>query len=354
MANLSIPCVAVRGIAACVPPFTEATRDIEFYTTPEEAAKVEETTGVVRKHVVKDSGLTGVDLCIRAAERLLDELGWARESIDLIVNVTQTSDYLNHPNVFIAHERLGLKKECMSLDIFHGCPGWVIGLMSASSLISHGSMHRCLLLDGDNISSMQWGLDHESRPLFGDCGTATALEFDSNASPLSFDTGTSSEDGKALIHEQGGYRNPFTLESLRNELDLRSGKLAPLENGMDGMSVFSFGISTPPKSIKRLCEAFSIDLGGIDKLVLHQANLFMVQKIAKKLKVEEERVPISLGEYGNVTSATIPLTIVSQCANEYRDKKMKTIACGFGTGLSWASVYMETNNLVIPDVITYQ
>ena len=353
MALLTIPHVAVRGMAACVPRFTEATRDIEFYASPEEAAKVEETTGVVRKHVVKDSGVTGGDLCIRAAERLLDDLGWERDSIDLIVNVTQTPDYINHPNVFIAHERLGLKKDCMSLDIYHGCPGWVVGLMSASSLICHGTMLRCLLLDGDNISSMQWGLDHESRPLFGDCGTATALEFDKDASPLFFDTGTASEDGKALIHERGGYRNPFTPDSLREELDLRSGKVAPVVNAMDGMSVFSFGISVPPKSIKRLCEAYGLDLASIDKLVLHQANLFMVQKIAKKLKVEEGRVPISLGEYGNVTSATIPLTVVSQCAYEYRAKTMKTVACGFGTGLSWATVYMETTGLVIPDVIIY-
>lgn len=350
---LNISHVVIRGIAACVPSQTEATRDIEFYTSPEEAANVETTTGVVRKHVVKDSGVTGADLCIRAAERLLDDLGWERDSIDLIVNVTQTSDYINHPNVFVAHERLGLKKDCMSLDLYHGCPGWVIGMMSATSLISHGTMRRCLLLDGENISSMQWALDHESRPLFGDCGTATALEFDEDASPICFDTGTNSEDGKALIHEHGGYRNPYTMESLRNELDMRNGKMAPVENGMDGMSVFSFGISTPPKSIKKLCEANNVDLANIDKLVLHQANLFMVQRIAKKLKVEPERVPISLGEYGNVTSATIPLTIVSECADDYRNKPMKTVACGFGTGLSWASIYMETNNIIVPDVIIY-
>lgn len=353
MAMLNIPHVAVRGMAACVPPQTEATRDIEFYATSEEAAEVEAATGVVRKHVVKDTGVTGADLCIKAAERLLEDLGWERDSIDLIVNVTQTPDYINHPNVFVAHERLGLKKDCMSLDLYHGCPGWVVGMMSATSLMSHGTMRRCLLLDGDNISSMQWALDHESRPLFGDCGTATALEFDENACPILFDTGTNSVDGKALIHENGGYRNPYTLESLKDELDMRTGKLKPAENGMDGMSVFSFGISTPPKSIKKLCEANNIDLASIDKLVLHQANLFMVQKIAKKLKIEDDRVPISLGEYGNTTSATIPLTIVSECAADYRSKPMKTVACGFGTGLAWASIYMETNNIIVPDVIIY-
>ena len=353
MALLTIPHVAIKGIAACVPPQTEATRDIEFYVTPEEAANVEAATGVVRKHIVKDSGVTAADLCIRAAERLINDLGWDHNSIDLIVNVTQTPDYINHPNVFVAHERLGLKKGCMSLDIYHGCPGWVVGMMTAASLISHGEMRRCILLDGDSISSMQWALDHESRPLFGDCGSATALEYDESVTPMFYDTGTDSVDGRALIHENGGYRNPYTLESLRKELDLRSGALQPSENGMDGMSVFSFGISIPPKSIKKLCETNCIDLASIDKLVLHQANLFMVQRIAKKLKIESNRVPVSLGEYGNVTSATIPLTIVSECAPEYRNKMIKTVACGFGTGLSWASVYFETENLIIPDVLVY-
>ena len=352
MALLTVRHVAVRGMAACVPPQTEETRDIEFYTE-KEAENVIASTGVVRKHIVADSGVTASDLCLRAAEELLSRLGWERDSIDLICNVTQTSDYINHPNVFVLHEKLGLKKECMSLDLYHGCPGWVIGMMSAASLVSHGSMKRCLLLDGDNISSMQWALDHESRPLFGDCGTATALEFDKEAKPILFDTGTNSEDGKALIHENGGYRNPYTLESLKQELELKAGIRSPEENGMDGMSVFSFGISTPPKSIKKLCEYGNIDLSDIDKLVLHQANLFMVQKIAKKLKVESDRLPISLAEYGNVTSATIPLTIVSQCASDYSNGKMKTVACGFGTGLSWGSIYMETENLVIPDVIIY-
>lgn len=353
MAILTIPHVAIRGIAACVPPQTEATRDIEFYSSIAEAANVEATTGVVRKHIVKDSGVTGVDLCIRSAEQLIEELGWERDSIDLLVNVTQTPDYINHPNVFVAHERLGLKKDCMSLDLYHGCPGWVVGMMSATSLLSHGSMRRCILLDGDNISSMQWALDHESRPLFGDCGTATALEYDEEANLIHFDTGTNSVEGKALIHENGGWRNPYTLESLKDELDMRSGKRLPKESGMDGMSVFSFGISTPPKSIKKLCEINNINLDCVDKLVLHQANLFMIQKIAKKLKIEDERVPISLGEYGNVTSATIPLTIVSSCANEYKSRHLKTIACGFGTGLSWATVYFETDCIVIPEVIIY-
>lgn len=351
MAFLSIPNVAIKGMSACVPSCIEENKDVPLYT-PEEAEKVIETTGVERKHIVTDSQ-TASDLCFRACEELLEKLSWERDSIDLICNVTQTSDYINHPNVFVLHEKLGLKNDCMSLDLYHGCPGWVVGLSTVVSLMSHGSIKRALLLDGDNISSLQYGQDREGRPLFGDCGTATALEYDESASPMYFQTGTNSKDGEALIRKKGGFRQPYTLDEYQQEMGMRSGELSTdgIEDLMDGMSVFSFGISTPPKSIKQLCDNYGLSLDKIDKLVLHQANKFMVQKIAKKLKVELDRVPFSLRDYGNTTSASIPLTIVSQCANEYSTRHMKTLACGFGTGLSWASVYFETSGVVCPEVV---
>jgi 3-oxoacyl-[acyl-carrier-protein] synthase-3 len=353
MAFLKIPNVAIKGISACVPPKVEENRDIPFYT-PEEAEKVIESTGVERKHIVND-GITASDLCLKACQKLIEDLGWELDSIGLICNVTQTSDYTNHPNVFVLHEKLALGNDCMSLDLYHGCPGWVVGLSTVASLLSHGSIRRALLVDGDNITSVQGRLDRESRPLFGDAGTATALEFDESAPPLMFQTGTNSADGAALIHRKGGMREPYTLDSYKQWVEILDGSLSPegLEDQMDGMSVFSFGISTPPRSMKQLCENYLIDMDHVDKLVLHQANLFMVNKIAKKLKIEKERVPSCLRDYGNTTSTSIPLTIVTQCAADYSTRKQRTLACGFGTGLSWASVYFETENIVCPDIINY-
>lgn len=353
MAFLKIPNVSIRGISACVPPFVEENRDIPFYT-PEEAEKVIESTGVERKHKVSD-GITASDLCLKACEKLIENLGWERDSIDLICNVTQTSDYTNHPNVFVLHEKLGLNNECMAIDLFHGCPGWVIGLSSAAALVSLGSIKRALLVDGDNITSIQGKLDRESRPLFGDAGTATALEFDESAHPLLFDTGTNSKDGAALIITKGGMREPHTLESYKQHLDIIDGSLSPegIASVMDGMNVFSFGITTPPKSIKKLCEHFAISIADVDKLVLHQANKFMISKIAKKLKVEAEKVPSCLRDYGNTTNSSIPLTIVTQCNKEYASKKQKTLVCGFGTGLAWASAYFETEDIVCPEILIY-
>lgn len=353
MAFLSIPNVAIRGIAACVPPKIQENRDIPFYTR-EEAEKVIATTGVERRHVVSD-GITASDLCLKACEKLIDELGWEAESIDLICNVTQTSDYINHPNVFVLHEKLGLKQNCMALDLFHGCPGWVMGMSTVASLMSHGTLRRGIMLDGDCITRTCYAYDRESVPLFGDCGTATAFEYTEEAASMLFHTGTISADGKALAREIGGHRNPFTVETFIKDQDKLSGKAEPTADDhlMDGMSVFSFGITVPPKSIKQLCEHYGKNMEEVDKVILHQGNLFMVNKIAKKLKVAKDKVPSCLGEYGNTTSTSIPLTIVSQCRKEYEEEALKTIACGYGTGLSWGTVYLETSHIKCPEVIIY-
>ena len=355
MAFITIKHVSIRGIAACVPPKVEEVKSLPFYTNEEEAEDVIATTGVERKHIVSD-GITGSDLCLKAAEKLIAELSWELDSIDAIGYVTQTPDYTSPPTVFIMHDKLNLSEDCMAIDINHGCPGWVVGLNAMASLVSHGTVKRALLLDGDNITSTQYALDRESRPLFGDCGTATAIEFDEKAADMHFEIGTNSKDGRALMHEKGGWRTPYTMETYKEELDLRSGirTMNAETDTMDGMSVFSFGISMPPKSMKRLCKQHNIDIDDVDKLLIHQANLFMVNKIAKKMKVDSSKVPISLRQYGNTTSCTIPLTIVAQCLNDFSNKRLKSLACGFGTGLAWASVYFVTENIICPELITYE
>lgn len=354
MAFLSIPNVRIKGISACVPPKMEENRQIPLYTS-EEAEKVIEATGVERKHIVSD-GITAADLCQKAAEKLISDLGWSHEDIDAICYVTQCPDYLNQPTGFVIHDRMNLSSDCLVLDLFHGCPGWVVGLSSLASLVSHGSIKRALLLDGDCVTLGRYIKDRESMPLFGDCGTATALEYDESASVMHFHHGSNSKDGGALIRQVGGARIPYTVESFTQEIRLRSGELSPedvVADVMDGMSVFSFGITAPPKSIKALCSEKGISLDEIDKVVLHQANLFMLKKIIKKLKIDAEKAPSSLREYGNTTSASIPLTIVSQCSEDYTSKQQKTMVCGFGTGLAWASAYFETENIVCPEIIIY-
>ena len=145
------------------------------------------------------------------------------------------------------------------------------------------------------------------------------------------------------------------MEMLKTDLDRREGRISVEEIGhnMDSMGVFSFTISIVPKSIKQFCEHFGISFDDVDELVLHQANKFIIQKIAKKLKVDMAKVPVGLKNYGNTTSASIPMAILSECADKYAAGHVKTVASGFGTGLACATVYFETNGIVCPQIMTY-
>lgn len=353
MAQFRVPNIEIKGISACVPSTIERTEDIPFYTA-EEAQAIIESTGVKEKRVAA-SDITASDLCCKSAEILLKELNWESKSIDIICFVTQTPDFLNHPNGFVVHEKLGLSEDCIVLDLFHGCPGWIMGLSTISSIMSHGKFKRGLLLAGDVLTAINYKLCRESRPLFGDAGTATALEYIKDTEGFVFDMGTNSKEGGSLIRKRGRAREPFTPDTFKMDYEMLKGirSTDDADDVMDGMSVFSFGISKPPKSIKNLLEAQTIDLKNVDKVLIHQANKLMVEKIIKKLKIEKEKAPIGLTNYGNTASASIPLAIVTECREDYQSKEIKTVCCGFGTGLSWASSYFATNKIVCPPIIEY-
>lgn len=351
MAFLKIDNVSIRGMSGCVPKNVEENKDLPFYS-PEEAEHVIEEIGIVRKHIAP-AEITVADMCYGAAQKLIEELGWEKESIDLVALCTQNPDYINQPTSFLVHERLGLPQSTMCLDFFHGCPGWVVSLSSVCGLVSSGCIKRAILLDGDEVTKWIFANNREERPLFGDAGTATALEYNPCAKPFYFNIGTLSEEGKALINPYGGFRNPYTMDLMKYTLDGRAGRLSKEKwvKVMDSMDVFSFAITKIPKAMKNLCAEYHIDTDDIDKLVLHQANKVMLENIAKRMKIPMERVPLGLRYYGNTTSASIPLAMVTECQKQMTTGKQKNLVCGFGTGLSWGVAYFETDKIVCPKVV---
>jgi len=190
--------------------------------------------------------------------------------------------------------------------------------------------------------------DKSSALLFGDAGTATALEYNESAPPMHFTMGTDGAGYKAIIIEEGGFRNPIN----ENTLIEKEAEPGIVRRGcdlvLDGMEVFSFGISQAPKTVKQLCEEFNINLADVDYAVFHQANMMMNEMIRKKLKLEKEKVPYSLTNFGNTSSASIPITLVTEIADKLRSQPASLVMCGFGVGLSWGGVYANTDKLVIP------
>lgn len=308
------------------------------------------TTGVERWRKVSKGTCTS-DLCIEAAQRLIEDLHWEKDSIDALVFVTQTADYILPATSCIIQERLGLSQNTYTLDISLGCSGWVYGMSVLTSLMQTGTIKRGLLLSGDTTSMTKSPKDKSTYPLFGDAGTVTALEYDDKAKPMYFNMNTDGSGAKAIIIEDGGYRNPVNEQSFEYRQKGEDVILTNLDSYLDGMSVFSFGISKAPKSVNTLCEHFNLNKDDVDLFTFHQANKFMNEKIRKKLKLPEDKVPYCLKDFGNTSSASIPLTLVTQKQKDLKEKSLRHIACGFGVGLSWGSVYFETNQIVVPNLI---
>lgn len=347
MAFLEFKNVRIAGISAGVPKqifsnlHPDETDCISSDYSPEAFV---ETTGVKERRV--SDTLCTSDLCYEAAKKLISEVGWDRSEIDAIIFVSQTADYFLPATACILQDRLGLNHECYAEDIALGCSGWVYGLSNMASLLSNGNIKKGLLLVGDAKKRIEATHD----PLFGHAGTATAIEYFPGAKGFQFHFGTDGSGYDAIIIPDGGARNQVKISSFETE-EIEGKMMNRLQTRMKGMDVFSFGIRTAPKSVKRIGEHFGFDYLDFDYFIFHQANMKMNNMIVKKLKLPMEKVPSCMYNFGNTSSASIPLTIVTQLRGKIESKKAQIICCGFGVGLSWGTVAFETESVTISELV---
>lgn len=343
MAFLKIPDIKVKGLAVTVPKLVKEINKLPFFAEGE-AEKVINLTGIERTRYVPE-GMTCSDLCYEAAERLIKELSWEREEIGCLIYVSLSRDYVTPPTSILLQHRLGLSKTCFCLDIPLACAGYVYGMSTIATFMSMGKIKKGLLLVGETTSVQISPLDKGLWPLQGDNGSATALIYDENASPVYFNSGVDGSHGEAIIMPVGGTRRPFR----EGDLEMKEMEDGSWRRGvdaiMDGMGVFSFAISEPPKTIKAMCEHFNLTIDNIDYLLLHQANKYIDDKICKKLKVPHEKVPYCLKDFGNTSSGSIPLSMIVKLHNKLPFEKVNVIMSGFGSGLAWGAAYMELDHI---------
>ena len=339
MATFSISDVSVKGITCCVPKNIAHNKDITFLS-PEEISKFIETTGVEQRRIAPEN-MCSSDLCFEAAFSLIKELNWNEDEIEILVFVSQTADYILPVTSTILQDRLGLSKNCIAFDIPLGCSGYVYGLSVIAGMMKAAGLKKGLLLAGDVLSSRIGQNDKSTFPLFGDAGSATAFELTKSGVPMLFDLGSDGSGYKAIIIPDGAGRNMTSATSLEDDLISEGITRNKLQLGMDGMDVFSFGISEVPKTVNKLLSSYDLDKEKVDYFVFHQANMMMNKMIAKKLKLPDEKVPYSLKLFGNTSSVTIPLTVVTALKDAITDNDKNLILCGFGVGLSWGTAQVQ-------------
>ncbi len=352
MSQLTTRNVRIAGMSACVPATIEENLHLDIFESEDEALKVIESTGIERHRRVAD-GITASDLSVKAAKAAVTTLGWDIGSIDLLLYVCATRDYTQPMTSPIIQDRLGMRQNCYVMDLPLGCSGWVYGMSVASSLMSSGTLKRGLLVAAETNTRSHNMNDRTSRPLFGDAATVTALEYCEGCQPMNFLFGVDGSGADVIMAKYGGMRNPVTPECLQ-EIETEPGIW---QKGTDvvikGMDVFSFAIRRPPKQMKELINRFCIDLVMVDFLFLHQANRYIDERIRKSLNIPEEKTPYCLADFGNVSGASIPLTMVSRASGALTSRRCHNLACGFGVGLHWGSMEFWTEDLMISDLVVY-
>lgn len=354
MSFLTINHVKMVGLAACVPPTIEENISLPIFSDVSEAEKVIASTGIERKRIVRQ-GTTASDLSFQGINHLLEKMGWEKESVDLLIYVCTSRDYIAPITSAILQDRLGFRKDCYCLDLPLGCSGWVYGMSNLGSLLSHGQLKRGLLVCAETNSLNRSAKDKTVKPLFGDAATITALEYDEEWNkPMQFNFGVDGSGYKAVWTEFGGTRNPITPDAII-EKEIEPGIIRRgIDMVVNGMDVFSFAIKVPPRSLAELVEHFEIDVEKVDYLFLHQANKYIDDRIRKKLKMPEEKVPYCLQDYGNTNSASIPLAMVACKAEELMNGSYECLACGFGVGLAWGSMHYWIENLKAVVMVEYE
>jgi len=329
MAKVKIPAPRIAGISTCVPAhrFDNLKDTTEF--SEDEVRKVVAMAGVSARHTADDS-ICSSDLCFAAAKALLEKLNWATDSIDALIMVTQTPDYFLPSTACVLHERLGLPDQCAAFDLGQGCSGYPYGLWMATMMLSC-DLNRVLLLHGETPSRFAAESDRSVSLLFGDAGSATALETAERETEdeWSFVLQTDGRGYNDLIIEGGGFRNRFCTEVEKNHVH------------MNGANIFNFTIKRVPPLISDTLELAGVTQEEMDYFVFHQSNRFIMKHLAQKMKLPAEKVPIILDEYGNAGGPSVPLTITRGKLERPVDRALKLILVGYGVGLSWASALVE-------------
>ena len=346
MAIQRIRNVKLCGVATAVPANIVESRGLSCFESSVDCERYLENVGVerIRKHTASE---TCSDYCAAAAERLLQDLQWSAADIDMLVYVSQSQDYILPATACVLHGKMGLREDCHCFDISLGCSGWVYGLSVVMSMMQSGGFKRALLLAGD----VRPYSDFLEKPLFGDAGTATALEYDESAEEVLIETRTDGSGYEAIIKRGGACRHPFDEHSLEYKADQFGNVHRIIDTEMDGPAVFVFGITKVPKAVKSVLKLVNRSVEDVDCFLFHQANLMMNEQIRKKCKIPAEKCPYSIRDFGNNSSASIPLTMVTAARDGLNGSEKEIVACGFGVGLSWATLHMRLQKPVISPLV---
>ena len=315
----------IIGTGSCLP---EAIVTNDYLSTIMDTSDewISSRTGIKERHLVKEE--TTASLSLEAGRRALAEAGVAPEELDMIIVGTLTGDYITPSTACEVQAGLGAVN-AVAFDINAACAGFLFSLHTVNAYIQCGMCRTALLIGAETLSRiMDWG-DRRTCVLFGD-GAGAAVVQAQEGGLIAYDQGSDGEKGKYLACRNRTNNNPL-VQTEKNYSYTQ----------MDGQEVYKFAVTYVPNSIHKVLEKAGLQPEDIKYYLLHQANLRIIQAVAKRLKISLDRFPISLDHCGNVSAASVPILLDDVNRKGMLQKGDKIILSGFGGGLTWGTCLIE-------------
>ncbi len=345
----------IAGILGVVPANERTFLDeMKNFNFPEaRSLKLKEVMGY-DKHRIVNPGVCVSDLAVFGLEYLFQKGLLERNGFDALILVTQTPDHFMPPTSNIIQGRLNLKRDLLCLDINQGCAGFVIGLMQAFMLLHQESVRRVVVINADVLSRKTSPQDRNSYPLMGDAAAITVVERDPEDSVIHANLQMDGTRSEALMIPAGGLRMPSTSETAVLE-DTGDNNLRAKDHlRMDGSAVFNFTQTEVPESIERLLTDAKVSKEAVDYFLCHQANRFVLQKLADKLQVPYSKLPSNLVQhFGNSSGVTIPMLITFNFSEYLKKHRSQVCLAGYGVGLTWATMLLNLGGLAFCEIVEY-
>ena len=351
MAFLTFEDVGIAAMAAAVPKTVIDNYKYTQYFPEDQVKEVVDKVGIYERRFA-DENTCSSDLCYAAAEKLFADNHVNRSEVDLLIFISQTPDYRMPATSVILQDRLGLPNSTMAFDINLGCSAFMYGLSVAYSMMRHQTdLRKAMILDGETRSKVYSPKDRRTAFLFGDGGVAALIERDERFGQSFFSLHSDGSREGLIKIDAGGYRKMSSAETVKEKVVDEYGNIRSDEQGyMHGGDVFNFVIREIPKDIKYLCGRTGEDIQSMDYYVFHQANNFINTYIAKKMKLEASKIPSTIAKYGNTSSVSVPLTIISELKGKLTGKK-KLLLSAFGVGMTWATAILNFSGCEISDIV---
>lgn len=316
----------ICGTGSYIPVHTMDNNDIaQLVETNDEW--IRERTGVVKRHIIQEE--TTASMAADAARKALENGNVSAEEVDLILVSTISSNVILPCAACEVQKAIGaVNATCF--DLSAACTGFVFAYNTAVAYLASGMYRTVLIIGSESLSNLTNWKDRGTCILFGDGAGAAVVK---------------AAEGKlyrAVTHSDGFKGEALTCTSRHN----RNWEEIPLEETymqMDGQAVFKFAVKRVPESVKEVLEKNNMTAEEIDYFILHQANKRIVEAVAKRLDVSIDKFPMNLQEYGNTSSASIPILLDEMSRDGRLKKGQKIILAGFGAGLSWGATILEWN-----------